>query len=305
VKRLPPAFVLALRVLAGLIGVAVVVLAVPALAVTSMPLLHAYGAALLGLLALVGAGLRWRGLLVLALPLALAPLYRRYALDVPVYPGRATLAAGQYTAKSDDPLRLVTARIVVRENGSLIFAEAWGAPFAGLARETLWHEPHRALFHQALPPQPDPRSDPTTVTLLYNALSKALAGEVPREEPAIPEGARVEGGSDTYWGMFPDEFDHRCDLSRVKDGKYRGVSTNPLYPVTVDLDVAGGRIAGLNVIQGWSSWRGEAGLRDMPKKIVRENEINVDAVSGATRSSLIVRSAAWKACQNAKGGATR
>ncbi len=301
---MPPSLVLALRVVLGLLGGVAIILAIPALTVTPTPLLYVYGAVAFGLLAAFGAGLRWRGLFALALPLALAPLYRRYALDVPVYEAgtkRPTLAAGQYTAKSDDPLRLVTARVVIRENGALIFAEAWGAPFAGLARETLWHEPHRALFYQTLPPEPDPRSDPVTITLLYNALSKALSGEVPREEPAIPEGARIEGGSDTYWGMFPDEFDHRCDLSRAKDGKYRGVSTNPLYPVTVDLAIERGRIAGLNVIEGWSSWRGEAGLRDMPKKIVRANEINVDAVSGATRSSLIVRSAAWKACQDATG----
>lgn len=210
-----------------------------------------------------------------------------------------SLTPGQYTAKSDDLAKLVTVRIVVREGGHLIFAEAHAAPGVGLDEGTLYREPHRALFYQGIPPSPDPKSDPTTAAIVYHALSKAMSGSVPRQEPQLPEGAAQWGDGDTYWGMFPSEFDHRCALPDAKDGIWEGLSTNPQFPTRVRVSIAANKLANIEVLQKWHSDYGRAAFEKLPALMIENQEVNLDAISGATRSSLILRSAVWNACQKA------
>lgn len=259
----------------------------------------------------VGAGgglLAWsrraghRARLVVGALLVLAYALRLFNLSAEVPEASSvSLQAGQYTASSDDLLRLVTVRVVVRAGGALIFAEAHAPPLLGFDRGTLQLEPRRALFFQSLPASADPTSDPVTARLVRNALSKALSGASPREDPVLPPGARaIDGKQDTYWGMFPSEFDHRCDLSQVADGAYEGTSSNPSFPATVRIRVQRGRLVHVDVLKKWSSGHGEAAFRDLPKRMVEKNEVAVDAVSGATRSSLILRSAVFHACRAAR-----
>ena len=211
----------------------------------------------------------------------------------------STLEPGQYTAKSDDLARLVTVRVVIRDGGHLIFAEAHAAPGVGLDEGTLYREPHRALFYQGIPPAPDPKSDPVTATVVYNALAKAMSGDIERQEPQLPEGATQWGNGDTYWGMFPSEFDHRCALKDAKDGVWEGTSSNPHFPTRVRVSIAANKLANIEVLQKWHSDYGKAAFEQMPARMIEQQEVNLDAVTGATRSSLIIRSAVWNACQKA------
>ena len=214
-----------------------------------------------------------------------------------VTPG--ALEAGQYTAKSDDLARLVTARVVIREGGHLIFAEAHAAPGVGLDEATLYREPHRALFYQGIPPAADPKSDPVTAAVVYNALAKAMSGDSPRQSPEVPGGATQWGDGDTYWGMFPSEFDHRCDLSKAHNGSYEGESTNPHFPTRVRIRIVDNQLVNIEVLQKWHSQYGKAAFEQLPARMLEQQEVNLDAVSGATRSSLIIRSAVFSACQKA------
>ena len=255
-------------------------------------------------LALALPGSRWRiGVAVLALALGAALLLRPLGLDVREYtPALSSLAPGQYVARSDDPLHLVTARIVVREGGALIFAEAHALPFVGLDAETLRREPRRALFFQGLAPRPEPGADPMTLRLVRNALSHALSGDMPREDPVLPEGAwAVDGGGDTFWGMFPSEFDHRCEFSGVPDGQIVGRSSNPTYPATVRVTVAGGRPVRIEVLDGRYSEHGRPAFEQLPARMVASGTPEVDIISGAPRSSLILKSAVFHACRAAGG----
>ncbi len=161
------------------------------------------------------------------------------------------------------------------------------------------HEPHRALFFQGLPPDIDERSDPATARLIHHTLAKALSGESEREEPRIPEGVRVEGGVDSYWAMFPNEFDHRCDLSKVPDGAWRGESSSPKWSVEVEIEVRDHTLVDVRVLKKWSSGHGSRAFAELPAKMVQKNTTDVDVISGATRSSLLIRSAAYHACQAA------
>lgn len=210
------------------------------------------------------------------------------------------LTPGQYTAHSGDLLKLVTVRVVIREGGHLIFAEAHALPIAGLDQQTLYQEPYRALLHQTVPPTIDAQSDPFTAKLVKSALSRALSGEVDREDPTVPDGARrVDSGGDTYWGMFPNEFDHRCDLSKAPDGRFIGKSSNPDFPATVAITIAVGKITSVEVLDHRASHRGDGALDQLPARIVSQQNTQVDVVSGSTRTSYILRSAVFHACHAA------
>lgn len=210
------------------------------------------------------------------------------------------LTPGQYTGHSADLLKLVTVRVVVREGGHLIFAEAHALPIAGLDQQTLYVEPYRALLHQKVPPTIDPNSDPFTAQLVSSALRHALSGDVKREDPTLPDGARrVDSGGDTYWGMFPNEFDHRCDLSKAPDGHFIGKSSNPDFPATVAITIKAGKIIEVEVLDHRASHRGDGALSQLPARVVSEQNTQVDVVSGSTRTSYILRSAIFHACHAA------
>ena len=233
--------------------------------------------------------------------LFIAGLLGSYNRDVTV--PRVTpspLSPGQYTAHSEDLLGLVTVRLVVREGGALIFAEAHAPPGMGIDGETLDREIERVLFHQALPVEPDPESTPLSASLVRSALAAILSGDTRRTTPTLPEGAQaISGDADTYWGMFPNERNHQCDVTQLPDGLYVGTSSNPVFPATVTLSVFDGQLNSVDVLDARTSEYGEKAIAGIPVRMVESNSPQVDVLSGATRTSLILRSAAFHACRGA------
>ena len=217
----------------------------------------------------------------------------------PLPPASVDLPAGQYRGVSGDPLGLVRARVVIREGGHLIFAELHSHKVWGVDEATLIRESRRALRLQDVAEAPDPESDPTAGRLALEALADALSGNAPREEPTVPDGAQVLRRGDTYWGMFPNEFDHACPLAEVPDGTWTGKSSNPEYPAIVAIKVKARRLVDVVLTSFYHSDHGDAALTRLPHEMVAQQRIDVDIVTGATRTSYILRSAAFHACREA------
>lgn len=219
--------------------------------------------------------------------------------DLEVSDMRPPLEAGQYTARSGDLLGLVEARAVLREGGILIFAEAHAPPLLGLDPATLVSEARRVLRLQSVPSAPAPQSDPVTGRLVLTALAAALSGATPRQDPVMPEGSWTDEDRNSYWGMFPNEFDHRCELESLSDGEYAGTSSNPSFPARVSIEVRDGRLRAVRIDAFRRSEHGARAATELPRRMVARNRVDVDVVSGATRSSWILRSAVYHACRAA------
>jgi uncharacterized protein with FMN-binding domain len=81
----------------------------------------------------------------------------------------------------------------------------------------------------------------------------------------------------------------RIDVSRVRDGAYRG--SCKLFPVTavVRVRVEGGRIAGIDVLK---HMHGPGyGAEELVRRVVEAQSLEVDAVSGASGSSKAMKKA--------------
>ena len=85
----------------------------------------------------------------------------------------------------------------------------------------------------------------------------------------------------------------QVDLSRIKDGQYVGEYDAGYIYAKVAVTVKEGKITGINILEH----RNEHGqpAESIIDSIVKEQNITVDAVSGATNSSLVIK----KACENA------
>lgn len=217
-------------------------------------------------------------------------------------PVLANLAPGEYVSDSGDLFGWITVRVVLRgEPGAaaarVIFAEAHAPAILGFHAYTLTREARRLLELQAVPKAPDPQSEPATAIAVLGAFRRALSGAVAPQAPTVPDG----GTAESYWGMFPNEFDHRCNVAIARDGDYDGVSSNPNHPARVRVSFRGGRIMRVEVLDGHHSEYGAPAFASLPTAMANENRVDVDVVSGATRSSWILRSAAYDACRKAGG----
>ena len=79
------------------------------------------------------------------------------------------------------------------------------------------------------------------------------------------------------------------DMNTVKDGTYTGIAETTLVKVTVDVTVANHKITDI-VITRHDNGRGtpaEVIVDDM----MNENSCDVDVISGATTSSIVIKSA--------------
>lgn len=218
-----------------------------------------------------------------------------------VAPPIATLAAGQYDADSPDLLGLVHVRAVVRApitpsgSATLILVDAHAPLWLGFDDATLKRESQRALEAQGVPAAPSPASDPGTAHLVHGALARALnASPTP---PELPDGATQQGALDTYYAMFPQEFAHACDFSKVPSGSFEGTSSNPGFPSRVRITVVAGALKRVEVLDSKFSEYGRPAFETLPAKMVEQSRADVDVVAGATRSSWILRSAVFHACQ--------
>ncbi|MDF2486457.1 MAG: uncharacterized protein K0R46_2625 [Herbinix sp.] len=83
------------------------------------------------------------------------------------------------------------------------------------------------------------------------------------------------------------------DLSRVEDGTYTGSEDAKIIQVTVEVTVKDHVITEVNILshQNGQGKPAEAIVDD----IVAKNSLEVDAISGATHSSLVIKAAVYNA----------
>ncbi len=83
------------------------------------------------------------------------------------------------------------------------------------------------------------------------------------------------------------------NLAAIPDGTYRGSCDGGLVKATVDVAMSGGRIERVDIVQHICG-KGKP-AEAIVDEIVREQSLDVDVVTGATRSSLVILKAAENA----------
>jgi uncharacterized protein with FMN-binding domain len=86
------------------------------------------------------------------------------------------------------------------------------------------------------------------------------------------------------------------DLSRVPDGVYQGEYDVEYIYAKVNVTVSCGKITDIAILQHRNE-RGSA-AEGITKTMVKEQKVNVDAVSGATNSSKVIEKAVENALEN-------
>lgn len=76
------------------------------------------------------------------------------------------------------------------------------------------------------------------------------------------------------------------DASTVTDGSYEGSAFLLPVSVRVKVTVAGGRIASIELLRHFNGQGKPA--EAMPGRVIEAQSLNVDAISGATHSSLVM-----------------
>lgn len=86
----------------------------------------------------------------------------------------------------------------------------------------------------------------------------------------------------------------------LKDGAYTGSYSNWPNSAKVRVTVKDGRIDHVEVLRHFSSWKGWDVNDIIPQRIVEAQSTQVDVVSGATNSSVVVMNAAERALEKAQ-----
>lgn len=81
------------------------------------------------------------------------------------------------------------------------------------------------------------------------------------------------------------------DGSRLTDGTYDGHYRSGPNRAEVEVTIKGGRITGIKVVKNVASWIGQQAVPAVPDQIIAEQSTDVDAVTGATRSSRVIMNA--------------
>lgn len=89
----------------------------------------------------------------------------------------------------------------------------------------------------------------------------------------------------------------RIDLATVPDGVYRGEATTLLIQVEVEVAVKNGRLETIELIRHRSG-KGEA-AEEITEHMVAQNSVDVEAVSGASASSVVIQAAVMQALEAA------
>ncbi len=93
------------------------------------------------------------------------------------------------------------------------------------------------------------------------------------------------------------------EAARLKDGVYEGSAKWFPVKATVRVTVAKSKITNISVLHHRSSWKGKKPQLLIPKRILAKQSTQVDAVSGATASSVVLMSAVQEAVKKAYGDA--
>jgi uncharacterized protein with FMN-binding domain len=88
------------------------------------------------------------------------------------------------------------------------------------------------------------------------------------------------------------------NISILKDGKYHGEYQVAPISVKLDVYVQAGRITKIDLIEH-KNGKGKPAEASL-QKIIDNQKINVDSVSGATYSSMVIKKAIEKALENNK-----
>ena len=83
------------------------------------------------------------------------------------------------------------------------------------------------------------------------------------------------------------------DLNQISDGRYYGDCNVDFVAAAVRIDISNGRILAVDLIEHHND-RGEA-ANILPLRIIEEQRIDVDVVTGATASSKVIQEAAYNA----------
>jgi uncharacterized protein with FMN-binding domain len=85
----------------------------------------------------------------------------------------------------------------------------------------------------------------------------------------------------------------------LQDGEYDGYFRGGPNSASVRITIKEGRIETVTILNHFSSWKGNIVNEIIPKRIVKEQSTRVDAVSGATNSSIVIMNAVQKAIEKA------
>lgn len=86
---------------------------------------------------------------------------------------------------------------------------------------------------------------------------------------------------------------------RLQNGVYEGTASAWPNSAKVKVTVAAGKIAGVELVSHFASWRGKKAEVVIPVRIIEQQSTNVDAVTGATNSSRVIMNAVQDAVEKA------
>ena len=86
---------------------------------------------------------------------------------------------------------------------------------------------------------------------------------------------------------------------QLRDGVYEGSYSNGPNSVVVKVTIAESRIEAVELVRHFASWKGNRANTVIPQRIIEEQSTRVDAVSGATNSSIVIMNATQKAIEQA------
>lgn len=89
----------------------------------------------------------------------------------------------------------------------------------------------------------------------------------------------------------------KIDFSRISDGVFTGHYRSGPNRAEVEVTVKAGRISNIKVIRNVASWIGKPASELIPMRILEAQSTDVDAVTGATRSSVVIMNAVNAALQ--------
>ena len=85
----------------------------------------------------------------------------------------------------------------------------------------------------------------------------------------------------------------------LKDGVYKGSYRNGPNSAVVEVTIKTDHIEKVRIVRHFSSWKGFKVNDLIPQRIVEAQSTKVDAVSGATNSSIVIMNAAQDAIEKA------
>ncbi len=94
----------------------------------------------------------------------------------------------------------------------------------------------------------------------------------------------------------------RYEQVKLEDGVYAGKAKRAVGMAEVEVTVKNGMIEDVKILRGFSSPIGRKAFLRLPQRIVEHRSVEVDAITGATYSSNIIKAAVRDALRKASPG---